>query len=151
MYILQKTKVPFSDLVINLTKTLAEFCNMPGQPNTPVSKRPVLEARDKILLERKPKITWCIDRKKLFLQGTSNFSSCTSQKNPSCMTILIEMGIKRVTSKAARSQLLTDTSQVPEAHSKTSWKVMQYMDLTFSMYSMGHETEQKVTAVPCTN
>lgn len=32
------------------------------------------------------------------------------------MTILMEMGIKKATSKAARSQLLIDTTQVPEAH-----------------------------------
>lgn len=67
------------------------------------------------------------------------------------MTLLMEMGIKKVTSKAARSQLLTDTSQVPEAHSETRWEVMQYMNLTYSLFPMGRETEQKVIAIPYTS
>lgn len=52
---------------------------------------------------------------------------------------------------AARSQLPTDTSQVPETCSETSWEAMQYMDLTYRMFPMEHETEQKVTAIPCTS
>lgn len=67
------------------------------------------------------------------------------------MTILMEMGIKKATSKAARSQLLIDTTQVPEAHSEIGWQVMQCIELTYSMFSKGHETEQKVRAIACTS
>lgn len=67
------------------------------------------------------------------------------------MTILMEMRIKKATSKAARSQLLIDTTQVPKAHSEIGWQVMQCRELTYSMFPTGHETEQKVTAIPCTS
>lgn len=62
----------------------------------------------------------------------------------------MELGIKIIIilSKAARSLLLTDTSQVPEAHSETGCEVTQYMDFTFNMFHIGHETAQKVTSIP---
>lgn len=55
---------------------------------------------------------------------------------------------KKVTSKAAKFHLLTDTSQVRETHLETDWVVMQYMDLIYSMFPMGLTTEKKVTDIP---
>lgn len=79
------------------------------------------------------------------------FQLLNKPNRTSCMTILMEMGIKKAISKAARSQLLIDTTQVPEAHSEIGWKVMQCTELNYSMLPIGHETEQKVTAIPCTS
>lgn len=64
------------------------------------------------------------------------------------MTILMEIGIKKATSKAARSLLLIDTTQILEAHSEIGWQVMKCRELTYSMLPTGPVTEQKVTAIP---
>lgn len=61
----KRQKHHFLTLSSILQKSL-QFCNMPGQPNTTFFKRPALEARDDILLQQKPKVTWCIDKKKTF-------------------------------------------------------------------------------------
>lgn len=82
----------------------------------------------------------------------SRYFKCLNKPNrTSCTTILMELGIKIIIiilSKAARSLLLTDTSQVPEAHSETGCEVTEYMDFTFNMFPMGHETAQKLQLFP---
>lgn len=126
-----------------------KFCKLPGQ--TQLFLRPLLEARDKILLKWKSEVArWYIDKKE-FVPRYFKFQLLNKPKRTSCMTILMEMGIKKATSKAARSQLLIDTTQVPEAHSEIGWQVMQCIELTYSMFSKGHETEQKVRAIACTS
>lgn len=120
--------------------------------NKTVPERPVLKARDKIMLKWKSEVAWCIDKKKKkIVPRYFKFQAKKKPKKTSCMTILMEMRIKKTTSKAVRSQLLRDTTQVPEAHLEIAWQVMQCTELTYSIFPTGHETQQKVTAIPCTS
>lgn len=141
-----KDKNSISELVINLNKILASFARCLDKHNCSWETSPEGKRQDSAQVKIwSSMVHW---QKKKIVPRYFKFQLLNKPKRTSCMTILMEIGIKKATSKAARSQLLIDTTQVPEAHSEIGWQVMQCTELTHSVLPTGHETEQKLQLFP---